>query len=147
MKNPRKKPSKASKSSQKQANSDSLYDLMGPIVYTYTRAQAIADGVQLDVSAAALEVGIHCPVYITASIYAVCVVGYGKALGLSERTSLKRFLETVQMAISLWDKPRITFLYVLADGSDRREKVIIARCTQDITNWVPAITLMAPGED
>ena len=39
-------------------------------VYTYTRAQAIADGVLLDVTPVAQEAGFTCPVALTAGLWA-----------------------------------------------------------------------------
>jgi hypothetical protein len=41
----------------------------GEIVYAYTRAQAIADGVQVDVSSVASEAGIRFPVFITRTAF------------------------------------------------------------------------------
>ena len=148
MKNPNKKSRGASKSLGNQAVSEPLSDLVGAVVYAYTRAQAIADGVQVDASAMASEVGIYCPVYITSTIYATCVVDGGKALGLSDQDSLKRFLQNVRRVIIQKNKPRITFSYVVLYGEHvRREEVIIARCTQDVTNWIPALTVMAQVDE
>ena len=41
----------------------------GEIIYSYTRKQAIADGVQVDVSSAAKEAGIRFPVFITRTAF------------------------------------------------------------------------------
>ncbi len=41
----------------------------GELIYTYTRAQAIADGLLVDVTERAKEVGFKVPVAITASVY------------------------------------------------------------------------------
>jgi len=43
--------------------------LFGPVVYVYTRAQAIADGVLVDVSETAKEVGFKLPVAITEALH------------------------------------------------------------------------------
>ena len=45
----------------------------GPIVYTYTRAHAIADGFQVDVTKMAQEAGIRFPVFLTRAVYAAYV--------------------------------------------------------------------------
>jgi len=42
---------------------------LGEIVYIYTRAHAIADGAQIDVSKVAAEAGIRFPVYLTRTVY------------------------------------------------------------------------------
>ena len=49
--------------------------LFGPenVIYAYTRVQAIADGVLIDVSEAAREVGFRFPVALTARVWADCV--------------------------------------------------------------------------
>ena len=49
--------------------------LFGPenVIFSYTRAQAIADGVLIDVSAAAREAGFRFPVALTAQVWADCV--------------------------------------------------------------------------
>ena len=43
------------------------------LIHSYTRAQAIADGVLVDVSATAREAGIRFPVALTCAVYARCV--------------------------------------------------------------------------
>ena len=37
----------------------------GPVIYAYTRAQAVADGVQVEVTKTAKEAGISFPVFLT----------------------------------------------------------------------------------
>lgn len=39
------------------------------IVYAYTRAQAVADGVQVEVTKTAQEAGIKFPVFLTRTVY------------------------------------------------------------------------------
>lgn len=43
------------------------------MIYTYTRRQAIADGMLVDVTATAREAGVTFPVAMTAAAYADCV--------------------------------------------------------------------------
>ena len=40
-----------------------------PIVYAYTRSQAIADGFQIEVSKVAQEAGITYPVFLTRAVF------------------------------------------------------------------------------
>ena len=47
-------------------NSESLF---GEVVYAYTRAQAVADGFQVEVTEAAKEAGILFPVFLTRAVY------------------------------------------------------------------------------
>src|SRR5204862_813983 len=41
----------------------------GPITYSYTRSQAVADGFQVEVSKVAREAGITFPVFLTRAVY------------------------------------------------------------------------------
>jgi hypothetical protein len=43
------------------------------IIYVYTRAQALEDGVLIDVTDTAREAGFKCPVALTSAAYADCV--------------------------------------------------------------------------
>lgn len=45
----------------------------GPVIYAYTRAQALADGVLVDVSNAAAEAGFKVPVALTRAAWSDCV--------------------------------------------------------------------------
>ncbi|CAM8668309.1 hypothetical protein MCEMIEM13_02462 [Comamonadaceae bacterium] len=56
-----------------QANSSNEDSLFGPIIYSYSRAQAIADGVLVDVSVMAREAGFTVPVAMTSAAWADCV--------------------------------------------------------------------------
>lgn len=44
-----------------------------PIIHTYSRADAIADGVLIDVSSVASEAGFKVPVALTAEVWEDCV--------------------------------------------------------------------------
>ena len=41
----------------------------GPVSFSYSRQQALADGVQVDVSATAREAGITYPVFLTRAVF------------------------------------------------------------------------------
>jgi Family of unknown function (DUF6573) len=48
-------------------------ELFGDVIYSYTRAQAIADGVLVDVSETAREAGFRWPVAMTCAAWQDCV--------------------------------------------------------------------------
>ena len=56
------------------SNEQSAESFFGDIISTYTRAQAIEDGVLIDVSSIAKESGFEWPVSMTAGAWADCVV-------------------------------------------------------------------------
>ncbi len=41
----------------------------GPVIYSYSRAQAVADGMQVEVTKIAQEAGIRFPVFLTRAVY------------------------------------------------------------------------------
>jgi hypothetical protein len=51
----------------------SATELFGEVIYSYTRAQAIEDGVLVDVSKTAREAGFRWPVAMTSAAWADCV--------------------------------------------------------------------------
>jgi len=51
-------------------SSATMEDVFGPVIHAYTRAQALADGVLIDVSKMAAEAGFRVPVAITANLQA-----------------------------------------------------------------------------
>ena len=56
------------------SNEQSVELFFGEVISTYTRAQAIEDGVLLDVSAMAREAGFKWPAVLTSAVWADCVV-------------------------------------------------------------------------
>lgn len=52
---------------------NSLADLFGSMIHRYSRTQAIADGVLIDVTRTATEAGFRLPVAMTAAAWADCV--------------------------------------------------------------------------
>jgi hypothetical protein len=50
-------------------NTNQNESTFGEIVYAYTRKQAVADGVQVDVTTTAQEAGIKFPVFITRGVF------------------------------------------------------------------------------
>jgi len=52
-------------------NTNEVEETFGPVIYAYTRAQAIADGNLVDVTATAKEAGFRHPTAITAALWQV----------------------------------------------------------------------------
>ena len=48
---------------------NSMTETFGPVIYGYTRAQAVADGVQVEVTKTAQEAGIRFPMFLTRAVY------------------------------------------------------------------------------
>lgn len=62
--------------------------LFGEPISSYTRADALADGTLIDVSAAAREVGVVYPVALTAAVWSRCVQVPEGVVGQDERGRL-----------------------------------------------------------
>ena len=55
---------------KKEDKTNSIEDIFGPVIHAYTRAEAIDDGVLVDVSELAKEAGIRLPTAITSAVHA-----------------------------------------------------------------------------
>jgi hypothetical protein len=62
-----------SQSTNKTPNSRGCENIFGEVIYSYTRAQAIDDGVLIDASELARDAGFKWPVALTATAWADCV--------------------------------------------------------------------------
>ena len=121
------------------------------LVYAYTRAQAVADGVQVEVSKVAAEAGIRFPVFLTRTVYDSFVTVPKGVAGQDEAGRLWDIVWMLRFAIRK-ARPganRLPFaLYVRNDHRKARLVKLIATCGPlDIDDPQPAITVMLPDED
>ena len=123
----------------------------GPVVYSYTRAQAVADGVQVEVTKTAQEAGIRFPVFLTRTVYDSFV---SVPPGVSAQDEAGRLWDIVWMLrfAILRARPGCerlpVALYVRNDNRKPRLIKLIATCGPlDIDDPQPAITVMLPDED
>ncbi len=123
----------------------------GEIIYSYTRAQAVADGEQVEVSKVAAEAGIKFLVFLTRTVYDAYVTVPPNVSGQDEAGRLWDVVWMLRVAM-LRAKPghdRIVFaLFVRNDNSRAKLVKLTATCSAlDIDDARPAITIMLPGED
>ena len=123
----------------------------GEVIYSYTRAQAVADGFQVEVSKVAVEAGIRCPVFLTRAVYDAYVTLPPNVTGQDEAGRLRDVLQMLGFAIRKAQpgQARLSFaLYVRNDNQARRLVKLIAVCGPlDIDDPQPAITVLLPDED
>ena len=123
----------------------------GPIIYAYTRAQALADGVQVDISTTAQEAGIRFPVFITRTAFDAFVTVPPNVTGQDEAGRLWDVVWMLRHAIrkATPGQTRLPFaLYVRNDNRAPRLIKLIAECGPlDLDKPEPAIIIMMPGED
>ncbi len=123
----------------------------GPIIYAYSRSQAVADGFQVDVSKVAVEAGIRFPVFLTRAVYDAYVTVPPNVTGQDEAGRLRDVLQMLGFAIRKAQpgQARLSFaLYVRNDNHARRLVKLIATCGPlDIDDPEPAITVHPPTDD
>jgi hypothetical protein len=123
----------------------------GEVIYTYTRAQAIADGGQVQIIQTAQEAGISFPVFITRAAFDAYVTVPPGIIGQDEAGRLWDVVWMLRFAI-LKARPgqnRLPFaLYVRNEHRAPRLVKLIAVCGPlDVDDPQPAITVMMPDED
>jgi hypothetical protein len=121
------------------------------IVYSYTRSQAVADGVQVEVTKTAQEAGIRFPVFLTRTVYDSFVTVPDGVTGQDEAGRLWDIIWMTRFAI-IRARPGCerlpVALYVRNDNSRSRLVKLVAQCGPlDIDDPQPAITVMMPDED
>ena len=133
-------------------NTNNSADPFGPIIYTYTRSQATADGFQVEVSKVAREAGITYPVFLTRAVYDNYVAVPAGITGQDEAGRLWDIVWMTRFAI-IRSRPTESrrlpvALYVRNDNRRARLIKLIATCGPlDIDDPQPAITVMMPDED
>lgn len=123
----------------------------GDVVYAYTRKQAIADGVQVEVTKTAQEAGIRFPVFITRTVFDAYVAVPPDVFGQDEAGRLWDVLWMLRFAIQRTSRgvDRLPFaLYVRNDNrAAKLVKLIAVAGPLDIDDPAPCITVMMPDED
>jgi hypothetical protein len=123
----------------------------GKIICSYTRAQAIADGLQVEVTDTGREAGIRFPVFLTRAVFNAFVTVPPGVTGQDEAGRLWDILNLLRFAI-YGAKPGQTCLpleiYVRNDNHRPQLVKLIALCGPlDIHDPQPAITVLMPEED
>jgi hypothetical protein len=120
-----------------------------PVLFSYSRAQAIADGVLVDVSETARAAKFRVPVAMTSAVWARCVEVPDGVRNLSQPVRLWNLLAEVHYAIrASWTRDdRITFELVVALPKGGIERVEIAALCHGGDDGEPVLTLMFDGEE
>jgi hypothetical protein len=124
---------------------------MDNVIYAYTRAQAIADGVLVDVSKLAKEAGFKLPVAVTCGVWAECVAVPEGVTCQDETGRLWDVLMMLRHAIATSKRggDRVDFaVHVRNDNEERTPPLIqlYALCGPG-DDAEPVVTVMLPHED
>ena len=123
----------------------------GEVIYAYTRKQAIADGVQIDVTKTAQEAGIRFPVFLTRGVFETYVAVPEGVTGQDEAGRLWDVVWMLRFGI-IRARPGVQRIpvafYVRNDNRTPRLVKLIATCGPlDIDDPQPAITITMQDED
>ena len=123
----------------------------GKTVYSYTRAQEVADGFQIEVTKTAQEAGIKFPVFLTRKVFDVYVTVPPGVTAKDEAGRLWDIIWMLRFAIlrSPAGSDHLPFaLYVRNDNRKPKLVKLIAACSQlEMDDPQPATTVMSPDEN
>ena len=120
------------------------------VIYAYTRAQALEDGVLVDVSETAREAGIRFPVALTRAVWAEYVEVPEGVLGQDDRGRLWDILWMFRCAAAKFQGDTLFFkLYVRNRNGElsRRDLVTLKAICGPGDDAEPVITIMLREED
>jgi len=123
----------------------------GEVIFAYTRAQAIADGYQIEVTTTAQGAGIKFPMFLTRAVFDAYVAVPPDVTGQDAAGRLWDVVWLTRFAI-LRARPGVdripVALYVRNDNVRPKLVKLIATCGPlDMDDPQPAITVMLPDED
>jgi hypothetical protein len=120
------------------------------LIHRYTRADAIRDGVLIDVSAIARETGIRYPVALTVAVWERCVAVPPGVVCQDEAGRLWDVVWMLRCAISRRSAGNIVrfALHVRNDNRDGTPPLVRLKavCGPD-DQGEPVVTVMLPNED
>jgi hypothetical protein len=124
----------------------------GGVIYAYTRAQAVADGVQVEVTKTAQEAGIKLPMFLTRAVYDAYVTVPPDVTGQDEAGRLWDVVWMTRFAIirshGHTDRCPVALYVKNADNRPARLVKLVATCGPlDMNDPQPAVTVMMPDED
>ena len=125
-----------------------------PVIFSYTRAQAIEDGVLVDLTEWAKETGFRIPVACTAAIwdqYLVPPEGT-RGLGQSERGRAHDLLWMLYTTIRAFKRKgevddRLLYKVIFLQAPHRQETVALKAICGPDDHGEPVMTIMCPDED
>jgi hypothetical protein len=121
------------------------------LIHRYTRADAIRDGVLIDVSAVAREVGFRCPVALTAAVWTKCVAVPPGVLCQDEAGRLWDVLTMLRFAVRGRSGGASGVRFGVRVRNDNRDGTpplvrLKALCGPG-DDGAPVVTVMLPEED
>jgi len=123
---------------------EEIQEVFGEVISTYTRAQAIEDGVLVDVSVMARETGFRFPVAITAGVHDLIE---NIPPSQSHQDYKGRLWDVLYMASLAAKRGGSQVLYKLILHHGRKKYATLKMHIGPGDNGEPVITIMLPNED
>ena len=119
------------------------------VICTYTRAQALEDGVLVDVSSVAKEAGISFPTAVTSSVWYQYILPPDKleACGQSISGRLWDLLHMFRLKALKTNSSLLYFHCLFLGYDEKHEEVKFKALCGPGDNLEPVITIMLPHED
>ena len=122
---------------------------MTQVIYVYTRKLAIGDGVLVDVSKLASELGIVMPVAVSAGVWAECVRVPEAVSGWQDETGrLWDLLNIFRLEAKTASSNQVDFKALFQNSENAKPEAVLLKghCGPG-DDGEPVITIMLPGED
>jgi hypothetical protein len=120
----------------------------GDVIYQYSRAQAIEDGILIDVTETAKEAGISFPTTVTAAVWERCVAVPEKAPWQDESGRLWDVLTMLRYAIRQSNGGQeVAFSVAVQNDARHPRRVQLKALCGPGDRGEPVITIMLPEED
>ena len=123
----------------------------GNLIYSYTRAQALADGVLIDVTGQAKTLGFRVPVAVTDNLYNGYVAFVPPGLESEGQSTAGRLHDLLSLAMiaarSSKGTDRVTFKVDFLMNPRRKETVEVIAHIGPGDAGEPVLTLMLPEDD
>ena len=131
------------------ANMDTMQEIFGDVIHAYTRADALADGVLVDISPWAQEAGFKYPVAVTEAVWDI--IEPSEELQADGQDAVGRawdLLTILHHGISRSADDEVHFapLFVLKPASNAEPVAMYAKCGPG-DDGEPVITIILASED
>lgn len=123
-------------------------EVFGEVIHAYTRAQAIEDGVLIDVTENAREAGFKLPVALTAAVWSRFVIVPEGVIGQDLGGRLWDVLWMLSCAVRRSGGGSHLFYSLYVRNTNRRPKLVTLKAICGAgDDGEPVVTIMLPEED
>ena len=119
----------------------------GVIIYAYTRAQAIEDGVLKDISPLAREAGFQVPVAVTHAVWQRCIEVPAAVPWQDVKGRAWDILMVLRVAALVAISSQVTFRVAVQNECEKLENVELKALIGPGDHGEPVITVMFTDED